>query len=80
MRGIAVIVGRSIFRGFPAGVGFVPIAPIAGTALKDGEVLDVDISAVRPLEEAVKDGIPFLFRMSTRAWKKQRARAYRHGR
>ena len=44
---------------------------------KDGEVLDVDISTVRPLEEAVKDGIPFLFRMSTRAWKKQRARVYR---
>jgi hypothetical protein len=44
---------------------------------KDGEVLDVDMSSVRPLEEAVKDGIPFLFRMSTRTWKKQRARAYR---
>ena len=44
---------------------------------KDGEVLDVDISTVRPIEEAVKDGLPFLFRRSTRTWKKQRARAYR---
>jgi hypothetical protein len=47
---------------------------------KDGEVLDVDMSSVRPFEEAVKDGIPFLFRMSTRAWKKQRARAHRRAR
>ena len=44
---------------------------------KDGEVLDVDMSTVRAVEEAVKDGIPFLFRMSTRAWKKRRARLYR---
>ena len=44
---------------------------------KDGEVLDVDISTVRPLEEAIKDGVPFHFRMSTRAWKKRRAGAYR---
>ena len=43
---------------------------------KDGEVLDVDMYTVRPLEEAVKDGIPFLFRMSTRAWKKRRAKEY----
>jgi hypothetical protein len=46
---------------------------------KDGEVLDFDMSSVRPLEEAVKDGIPFLFRMSTRSWKKRRSRAYRRG-
>jgi len=44
---------------------------------KDGEVLDVDMSSVRPFEEAVKDGYPVVFRRSTRTWKKQRARAYR---
>jgi hypothetical protein len=47
---------------------------------KDGEVLDVDMSSVRPLEEAVKDGIPFLFRMSTRAFKRKIAKEYRRGR
>jgi hypothetical protein len=46
---------------------------------KDGEVLDADMSTVRPFDEAVKDGIPLLFRMSTRAWKKQRTRKHRLG-
>ncbi len=43
----------------------------------DREPLNIDMGSVAPLEKAVEEGAPVLFRMSTRAFKRQLSRRYR---